>query len=93
MKDAYRMFKAMADGNRLKVMLMLMESDMCVGDISERLKMSQPAVSHHLSQLKGVNLVKTERNGKQIVYSINRNMMDDLLEYLSQRFKGEAHEK
>jgi DNA-binding transcriptional ArsR family regulator len=93
MKDALRMMDALADGNRLKILNMLRDRAMCVGDIAKRLKMSQPAVSHHLFVLKSVNLVHAERNGKQIIYRMNGNMMDDLLTYLTDKLGGGKHEK
>ena len=89
MKDAYRLFSALADGNRLKILLMLREEEIWVNEIARRMKMSQPAVSHHLFVLKSVNLVDSRRNGKQILYSVNDNMMEDFVEYIVDRFKGE----
>jgi DNA-binding transcriptional ArsR family regulator len=93
MKDVVGMFNALADGNRLKILLMLRDRDMCVGDMAKRLRMSQPAVSHHLFVLKSLNLVHANRNGKQNIYSINGNMMEDLVKYMAGKFGGEKNEK
>lgn len=87
MKDAIRLFSTLADGNRLKILLMLREQDMYVNDIAKKLRMSQPAVSHHLFVLKSVNLVHNERQGKQVLYSINKKMMEDFVDYLGDKFK------
>lgn len=89
MKDAIRLFSALADGNRLKILLMLREEDLCVGDIAKKLRMSQPAVSHHLFVLKSLNLVRNQRQGKQVLYSINNKMMEDFVDYLEDKFKKE----
>ena len=63
-------FKALADETRLKILCALLESGKCVMHISERVGMSQSAVSHQLSILKRADLVKVSRNGKNQVYSI-----------------------
>ena len=64
-------FKAMADETRLKILCTLLESGKCVKHISERVGMSQSAVSHQLSILRGADLVKVSRSGKNQVYSIS----------------------
>ena len=63
-------FKALSDETRLKILASLWESGKCVMHISEHVGMSQSAVSHQLSILRGCNLVKVSRNGKNQVYSI-----------------------
>ena len=64
-------FKALSDETRLKILFALLESGKCVMHISERVGMSQSAISHQLSILKRCNLVKVNRNGKNQVYSIS----------------------
>ncbi len=63
-------FKALADETRLKILFALLESGKCVMHISERVGMSQSAVSHQLSLLRRTDLVKVSRSGKTQVYSI-----------------------
>ena len=60
-------FKAMADETRLKILFTLLESGKCVMHISERVGMSQSAVSHQLSILRRADLVKVSRSGKNQV--------------------------
>ena len=64
-------FKALSDETRLKILFALMESGKCVMHISERVGMSQSAVSHQLSILRRADLVKVSRSGKHQVYSIS----------------------
>ena len=64
-------FKALADETRLKILFALLESGKCVMHISERVGMSQSAVSHQLSILRRADLVKVSRSGKNQVYSIS----------------------
>ncbi len=64
-------FKAMADETRLKILLALLSGNKCVMHISERISMSQSAVSHQLALLRRAHLVKVVRVGKTQVYSLD----------------------
>ena len=64
------LFKIFGDSSRLKILVALTQSDMCVSEISEFLSITQSAVSHQLRILKTSNLVKTRRVGKNIIYSL-----------------------
>ena len=63
-------FKVLSDETRLKILLSLFDGAKCVMHISERVGMSQSAVSHQLSILRRANLVKVTRNGKNQIYSV-----------------------
>lgn len=80
MKKAAEFFKALGDETRLKIMLMLSEQEMCVCEILDRLKISQPAVSHHLKILKQAGIVKDSREGKWIYYSLNGDVFQDVFQ-------------
>ena len=64
-------FKAMSDKTRLGILVELLDGSLCVMHISERLGMSQSAISHQLAILRRSGLVKIKRNGKNVVYSIS----------------------
>lgn len=64
------LFKVFADSTRLRILHKLFNGPISVGDIAEALDMSQSAISHQLKYLKNSNLVKSERNGKSIYYSL-----------------------
>lgn len=74
--------KALSDENRIKIVKMLACCDMCVCDICGNLNLSQPAVSHHLKILSDAGLLKTERKGKWIYYSLKNEMFEQLREEL-----------
>ncbi len=71
--DCVEFCKALADGTRQRILEMLMEAEMCVGDIVDAFDMSQPTISHHLNVLKQFGLVTSRKDGKQVYYSINRD--------------------
>ncbi|MBR6626455.1 MAG: helix-turn-helix transcriptional regulator [Lachnospiraceae bacterium] len=62
-------FKVFGDATRLKILYVLLCSEMCVYDIASILGMSQSAISHQLRVLKQMGLVKNRRDGKIIFYS------------------------
>lgn len=66
-------FKVFGDETRLKIMNALMIHKMCVCDISALLQMSQSSISHQLKQLRQLNLVRTEKIGKVVYYSLSDN--------------------
>jgi len=72
--------KALAEESRLRILFMLSEhGEMSVSAIGGQLKQSQPAVSHHLAQLKNCGLVDYRRDGKFNYYALNPKGLDDLL--------------
>lgn len=69
--DLADFFKAFGDNTRLKILKILLSSDMCVCDIVYLLEMTQPAISHHLKILKNMRLIKSRREGKFVYYSLD----------------------
>lgn len=70
MLDLAEFFKVFGDATRLKILYVLLCSEMCVYDIANLVGMSQSAISHQLRTLKQMDLVKNRREGKIIYYSL-----------------------
>lgn len=70
LQDLGEFFKVFGDVTRLKILYVLLCSEMCVIDIASLLGMSQSAISHQLRVLKQMDLVKNRREGKTIFYSL-----------------------
>lgn len=70
LQDLGEFFKVFGDTTRLKILYVLLCSEMCVYDIAAVLGMSQSAISHQLRVLKQQDLVKHRREGKTIFYSL-----------------------
>ena len=68
--DLAEFFKIFADTTRIKILYVLMCSEMCVYDLAQLLQMTQSAISHQLRILKQMDLVKNRREGKSIFYSL-----------------------
>jgi ArsR family transcriptional regulator, arsenate/arsenite/antimonite-responsive transcriptional repressor len=79
-KEMAEIFKSLADENRLQILRILMrEGELHVSKICEELGESQPAVSHHLTQLKHARLVDFRRDGKFNHYFISSDSVEALL--------------
>ncbi len=71
MKDCIPIFTILSDENRHKILQLLLENGkMNVGDITERLHLSRPAVSHHLKIMLQAGTVSVEQVGKERFYSL-----------------------
>ena len=68
--DLAELFKIFGDSTRIRIMSALFETEMCVCDIAELLKMTQSAISHQLRILRQSKLVKTRKDGKTVFYSL-----------------------
>ena len=68
--DLAEFFKVFGDSTRIKILFVLFEAEMSVGDIATALDMTQSAISHQLKILKTSKLVKSRRAGKSIFYSL-----------------------
>jgi ArsR family transcriptional regulator len=79
-KELAEIFKSLADENRLQILRILMrEGELHVSKICEELEESQPAVSHHLTQLRHARLVDFRRDGKFNHYYISSESVLALL--------------
>ena len=65
---------------------------MTAGELAENFDFSAPSLSHHLSALKAADLVRSERRGQNIVYSLNTSVLEDVsvffMDLLDNRRKG-----
>jgi ArsR family transcriptional regulator, lead/cadmium/zinc/bismuth-responsive transcriptional repressor len=68
--DLAELFKIFGDSTRIKILFVLLESDLSVNDITKVLHMTQSAISHQLRILKANGLVKYKRDGKSLIYSL-----------------------
>lgn len=70
MSDIVTIFKALADGTRLRVLKLLGRGELCVCEIAAALAMEQPRLSFHLRILKEAGIVQVRRQERWIVYSL-----------------------
>ena len=86
--DLAELFKVFGDTTRIRILYLLLESEMCVCGIAEALNMTVSAVSHQLRVLKTNNLVKFRRDGKTVYYSLAdshvRLILDQGMEHIEE---------
>lgn len=71
MDNLVKIFKALSDETRLRIIKLLEQGELCVCDITAALDMVQPKVSFHLCTLKEAGFIKDRKQGKWIHYSLN----------------------
>ncbi|HXQ38235.1 MAG TPA: metalloregulator ArsR/SmtB family transcription factor [Anaerolineales bacterium] len=65
------LFSALSDPTRLRIISVLLESEMNVGEIAAQLGMTESAVSHQLRGLRHMRLVRGRKNGRQVYYALD----------------------
>ena len=74
------LYKMFADKTRVKILWALSCEDMCVCDLSVLLDMTKSAISHQLKSLRLANLVKYDKQGKVVYYSLADGHIKDIFE-------------
>jgi ArsR family transcriptional regulator len=79
-KKQSKIFKALADQTRLKILGLLGLREMCVCEIMVALDLTQPTASYHLGLLENVGLIKDRKEGKWVFYSLeNPELVENML--------------
>lgn len=82
-----RLFKALADETRLRIVALLAHGELCVCHLEEALRLSQPKVSRHLATLRAAGLVEDRREGTWVYYRLIRQAEADCERQLRQLVK------
>lgn len=77
--DMSDFFKALSDPTRLKIVLTISKGEICVNDIANSIGMTKSAVSHQLSYLKKLRLIKSRKEGKEVYYSLDDDHVNLLI--------------
>lgn len=65
------LFSALSDPTRLRIISVLLDGEMNVGDLAAQLEMSESAVSHQLRGLRHMRLVRSRKHGRQVYYTLD----------------------
>ena len=71
-------FKALSDPNRLRLISLLLENEVCVHTLEAVLGMSQSAISHQLRHLRQLHLVRFRKEGRHVYYALEDNHVREL---------------
>jgi DNA-binding transcriptional ArsR family regulator len=80
--------RALHDPTRREILRSLRRSDLSAGEIGSAFPISGASVSHHLGVLKDAELVTAERNGRNIIYSLNSTVFQEFLEEMMDFFSA-----
>lgn len=76
--------KALADDNRLKVLLAIKTKENCLQctEIYKMVDLAQPSISHHMKQLMDAELVTHSKEGRHVRYNLNREVLCEYIAFL-----------
>jgi DNA-binding transcriptional ArsR family regulator len=83
------LFKALGDPTRVKIIHALLQSELCVHDLTEVLEMGQSAISHQLRLLRNMRIVKRRKVGKTVYYSLDDDHVEQVFTLTLQHLKHE----
>lgn len=86
-------WEALADATRREILLMLRSAPHSAGQIAEQFSISKPSISHHLNILKEAGLVRYQKRGQHIFYTIAPEAFMPLRQYLEQFEPADAPER
>ena len=78
MKEARRPFEALGDSTRRAILKRLRGGSLSAGEIGEAFRLTKPTLSHHFRVLEAAGLVRSERHGTKIVYTLQTNALEEL---------------
>lgn len=74
-----KVFKALSDPTRRKVLELLREGPKTAGELADHFDVAKPTMSAHFAVLKEADLVETEKDGKQVIYRLKLSVLEDAL--------------
>jgi DNA-binding transcriptional ArsR family regulator len=81
-----RIFKALSDPTRRRVLQLLRERPMSAGELADHFKVSKPAMSAHFAVLREAGLIDSQKHGKSVIYELQMSVLEDALLGFAQGF-------
>ena len=82
-----RVYRALSDPTRRRILELLRERDMSAGELAEHFDQSRPTLSGHFNVLKEAGLVHVDRDGNRLIYHVNVSVLEDAMLALMSAFK------
>lgn len=90
MKEEVKIFKALGDETRLKILILLSSRNICAKGIARHLYISEAAVSQHIKVLKESELIKAYRKGYYVMYELNKDALENFISFINLIIKKES---
>ena len=87
-----KVFKALSDKNRRRIIGLLKKKDLTAGEIAENFDISKPSISEHLKILKNADLISSEKKGQFITYFLNTSILEDVVSYFMKIVSNKENE-
>lgn len=71
-------FEALADPNRRAILRLLRQGSLTAGEVAAAFELTRPTLSHHFKVLESAGLVRSEKRGTHVVYTLQSNVLEDL---------------
>jgi len=84
-------FGLLADPTRLSIVTACMDREMAAGEIAQKLGLSASLTSHHLRLLRSARLLKSDRRGKQVFYTMADACVHSVLKIMMEHFFNHGH--
>ena len=78
-----RIFKAMSDENRLKILELLKEKSYNASELLDEMDFGQSTLSHHMKILLNAEIIQGKKRGKWIIYSLKKEAFEEMREWMS----------
>lgn len=88
MRDFVKLFKALSDETRIRILKVLLQRECCVCEVMQALDISQSRASRNLGILESAGFIKSRRDGLWIVYSIDEHKMNSYAAPLIELLRG-----
>lgn len=83
MIESIKVFKAIGDETRIKILVLLSKKNICAKGIAKHLEISEAAVSQHIKVLKEVDLVIGYKRGYHVIYDLNKKVLERAIEFIN----------
>lgn len=78
-----RIFKAMSDENRLKILELIKENPRSASELLKEMDFGQSTLSHHMKVLLNAEIIQAKKKGKWIIYSLRKEALEEMGEWLN----------
>lgn len=83
MNEKIKVFKAIGDETRVKILLLLSNRNICAKGIAKHLEISEAAVSQHIKILKEANIIIAYKQGYYVMYELNERVLEEAIGFIN----------
>lgn len=88
-----KVYKALADPTRRKILQLLRERDMTAGELADHFDSAKPTLSRHFSVLREADLIQGDKDGNYVRYRLNVSVLEEALLAMLETFKIDVGER